>query len=211
MFTGKQQIQEALSRTGRRLALADADEFALLVCGGSALNLAGIIERPTRDVDVLGLVKGREPATIAAQQLPEEVTRAAEFVALDLGLPSDWLNDAALDVQRLGLPPDILKRTHRLGFGPCLTVFFIGRQDQVALKLYAAIDRTKGQRHLEDLEAIAPTQAEMEFAVHWLLDRETSPQFREAVRSVADALGFPKLRAFSKKPAARPRKKPSRR
>jgi hypothetical protein len=110
LFTDKQQIQEALLRTGRRLALADAGEFALLVCGGSALNLAGIIQRPTRDVDVLGLIQGTEPATVAAQQLPEEVTRAAEFVAMDLGLPSDWLNDAALDVQRLGLPPDILKR-----------------------------------------------------------------------------------------------------
>lgn len=210
MFTDKQQIQEALSRTGRRLALVDAGEFALLVCGGSALNLADIIQRPTRDVDVLGLIQGTEPATVAAQQLPEEVTRAAEFVAMDLGLPSDWLNDAALDVQRLGLPPDILKRTHRLDFGPCLTVFCIGRQDQVSLKLYAAIDRVKGQRHLKDLEAIAPTKMEMEFAVHWLLDRETSPQFREAVRSIAEALGFNKLRVFSKKPTVRPRRKPSR-
>jgi hypothetical protein len=50
VFTNKQQIEEALSRTGRRLALADAGEFALLVCGGSALNLAGLIQRPTRDV-----------------------------------------------------------------------------------------------------------------------------------------------------------------
>jgi hypothetical protein len=193
------------------LALADAGEFALLVCGGSALNLAGIIHRPTRDVDVLGLVTGTEPAAVAAVQLPEEVTRAAEFVAMDLGLPSDWLNDAALDVQRLGLPPDILKRTHRLDFGPCLTVFFIGRQDQVALKLYATIDRTKGQRHLKDLEAIAPTQSEMEFAVHWLLDRETSPQFREAVRSIAEALGFANLGAFKKKLAPSSRRKPKHR
>jgi hypothetical protein len=207
LFTGKQQIQEALSRTGRRLALADAGEFALLVCGGSALNLAGLIQRPTRDVDVLGLVKGPEPATVAAQQLPEDVTRAAEWVAMDLGLPSDWLNDAALDVQRLGLPPGILQRAHPLGFGPCLTVYFIDRQDQVALKLYAAIDRKKGQRHLKDLEAIKPTKAEMEAAVRWLLDRQTSAQFREAVQSIARGLGFSKLSAFSKKAAVRPRPK----
>jgi len=209
LFTGKQQIREALLRTGRRLALADAGEFALLVCGGSALNFAGIIQRPTRDVDVLGLVTNSEPATVAAEHLPEEVALAAEFVAMELGLPSDWLNDAARDVQRLGLPPDILKRTHRLDFGPCLTVFFIGRQDQVALKLYAAIDRTKGQRHLKDLEAMAPTQADMEFAVHWLLDRETSPQFREALRSIAEALSFNKLGAFKKRLAPRSRRKPN--
>lgn len=57
MFTNQQEIHEALSRTGRRLALADAGEFTLLICGGSALNLADLIQRPTRDVDVLGLVK----------------------------------------------------------------------------------------------------------------------------------------------------------
>ena len=209
MFTDKEQIQDALSRTGRRLALADAGEFTLLVCGGSALSLAGIIQRPTRDVDVLGLVKAVEPAVIVAEQLPVEVTRAADLVALDLGLPSDWLNDAARDVQRLGLPPGILERAHRLEFGPCLTVLFIGRQDQVALKLYAAIDREMGQRHLKDLEEVAPTQAEMEAAVHWLLNRETSPQFREAVRFIAEGLGFPKLRTFrsAKSPAAPRRKK----
>jgi len=52
---------------------------------------------------------------------------------------------------------------------------------------------------------------QMEFAVHWLLDRETSPQFREAVRTIAEALGFNKLRAFRKKPTAHPRKKTSHR
>lgn len=64
MFTTKSQIEEALSRVGRRLALADAGEYALLICGGSALNLAGVVERPTRDVDVPGLVKvAEEPPT----------------------------------------------------------------------------------------------------------------------------------------------------
>ncbi len=130
---------------------------------------------------------------------------------MDLNLPSDWLNDAALDVQRLGLPPDILKRAHRLGFGPSLTVFFIGRQDQVALKLYAAIDRKKGQRHLKDLDAIKPTRGEMEAAVHWLLDREASEQFRAAVRSIAEGLGFRGLAALSEKRSSRPRTKRNRR
>jgi hypothetical protein len=79
-------------------------------------------------------------------------------------------------------------------------VFFIGRQDQVALKLYAAIDREKGQRHLKDLEAIEPSKPEMEAAVRWLLDRKTSAQFREAVGSIAKALGFAKLRILKSKP-----------
>ncbi len=196
MFTTRSQIQEALSRVGRRLALADAGEYALLICGGSALSLAGLVDRPTRDVDVLGLVRGTEEASLVAELLPEEVSRAAQWVAADLNLPGDWLNDSALAIHGLGLPAGIVKRAHQLEFGPCLAVYVIGRQDQVALKLYAALDRQKGRRHLQDLDTIAPTPAEMEFAVHWLLNRKTSPEFRRAIRKIAEALGFHSLPSF---------------
>jgi len=193
VFTTRLQIQEALSRVGRRLALADAGDYALLICGGSALSLAGLLDRPTRDVDVLGLVKGTEKAAVVAELLPEGVSRAAQWVAADLNLPDDWLNDSALAIHRLGLPSGILKRARQHEFGPCLTVYVIGRQDQVALKLYAALDRQKGQRHFQDLETIDPTRAEMDFAVHWLLDRKTSSEFRQAIRKISVALGFRKL------------------
>lgn len=196
MFATRVQIQEALTRVGRRLVLADAGEYALLICGGSALSLAGLVKRPTRDVDVLGLVRGKEKASVVAEFLPEEVLKAAHWVAADLNLPDDWLNDSAFAIHQLGLPAGILKRADRNQFGPCLAVYVIGRQDQVALKLYAALDRRKGQRHLQDLETIAPTPAEMEFAVHWLLNRKTSPEFRGAIRKITQALGFRKLAAF---------------
>jgi hypothetical protein len=81
----------------------------------------------------------------------------------------------------------------------------------VALKLYAAIHREKGQRHLKDLEAIEPAKAEMEAAAHWLLDRKTSAGFRATVRSISAALGFARLRALGWKSAPRPRGKPARR
>jgi hypothetical protein len=102
LFKDREQILEALSRTGRRLVLADVDEHSLLVCGGSALNLRGFLARPTRDVDVLGLVKGLKDNSVVKQLLPAEVRMAAEAVAVDLNLPSDWLNDAALDDKRWG-------------------------------------------------------------------------------------------------------------
>lgn len=183
------------------MALMDAGEFSLLVCGGSALNLVGLVERPTRDVDVLGIVKApgnsvRAKPTVVAEELPEEIARAAAAVALEMNLAEDWLNDSALDVQRLGLPPRILERTHRQEFGPCLTVLFIGRQDQVALKLYAALNKQKDERHLKDLLAIQPTRPEMEFAVRWLFNRRTSQQFRDAVCRLVEGMGFAKLRAF---------------
>ena len=197
MFRSRAQIEEALTRTGRCLALADAGEHALLVCGGSALNLAGLLNRPTRDVDVLGLVKGVKAAYVVEELLPEEVTKAAERVAWDLNLPNDWLNDSALEVHRLGLPAGILRRANRREYGPCLTVYVIGRQDQVALKLYAAIDAKAGQRHFKDLAGIEPTLVELDSAVHWLLDRETSAPFRRAVSTICAALGFGKLPALA--------------
>jgi hypothetical protein len=197
VFTTRSQIHEALSRVGRRLALADAGEYALLICGGSALSLAGLVDRPTRDVDVLGLVEGSLDARVLAELLPEAVSRAAQLVAADLSLPEDWLNDSALAIHSLGLPPGILQRARPHQFGPCLTVHVIDRQDQVALKIYAALDGQKGQRHLQDLAALNPTRAEMEFAVRWLLERKTSAAFRHAIRDVCEAVGFRKVGAVS--------------
>jgi hypothetical protein len=197
VFSNTDEILNALSQTGRRLALSDADEYSLLVCGGSALNLRGLLVRPTRDVDVLGLVKGSKTLTVVPEMLPEPIRRAAEAVALDFQLPMNWLNDAALELHRMGLPKGILKRAEKRCFGPCLTVHVISRQDQVALKLYAALDREKGRRHLKDLTSIDPNRTEMEGAVAWLLNRPTSPEFVDAVRRLAEGLGFAKLNAFN--------------
>ena len=200
MFANKKQIVGALTRLGRRLTLMNAAECSLLVCGGSALNLIGLLDRPTRDVDVLGLVDDSQISKprntgILSQVLPPEVVRAAQQVARDLNLPPNWLNDSALEVQRLGLPPGILRRAHPRDFGPCLKVYLLGRKDLVALKLYAALDGQKGQRHVKDLLVIRPTRSEMEFAMRWLLNRKTSLQFRRAVRAIIAGLGFPKLQA----------------
>lgn len=197
MFITRTQVTEALSRLGRQLVLAHTRKYAFLICGGSALNLAGLVERPTRDVDVLGLVEGTEADLLAAELLPDEVLRAARTVAAEINLQDDWLNDSASVLHQMRLPEGILKRAQRREFGPALTVYVIGRQDQVALKLYAALDRAEGQRHLRDLDAIEPTRAEMEFAVRWLLDRETSLEFRRAVRKIVEAFGFQNLRAFT--------------
>lgn len=195
MFNNRAQIQEALTRLGRRLALADADECSLLICGGSALSLAGLVNRATRDVDVLGLVKITTEKLVVDEALPQVIIQFAGLVAVDLNLDDDWLNDSALAVHRLGLPPGILKRAKKHEFGPCLAVYVIGRQDQVALKLYAALDRQKGQRHFRDLETIKPTIREMETAIRWLLDRKASPEFRQAVAKISKSLGFPKRKA----------------
>ena len=62
---------------------------------GPALKLVGLIERVTNDVDVAAKVgtSGKEiPPKLLRRGLPEERSNAAHAVALDSGLPTDWLN-----------------------------------------------------------------------------------------------------------------------
>jgi len=91
-------------------------------------------------VDVLGIVKLPGSSTAAklmvvVEELPEEPMRAARAVAIDMNLPEDWLNDSALDVQRLGLPlgirtlfDDFLYRSS--GSGRVETLRSIGRAER---------------------------------------------------------------------------------
>jgi hypothetical protein len=56
------RIEIALIRVGDQLAFA-GERFAIVIVGGAALNLLGIVERATSDVDILAF------ATDATEQL----------------------------------------------------------------------------------------------------------------------------------------------
>lgn len=82
-------------------------------------------------------------------------------------------------------------RWERREYGPSLTVYFVSRLDQVHLKMLAAADPNSEPRHLEDLLIrIKPTAEEAQTAVTWLLNRKTSPRFRDHVRRVVEALKY---------------------
>ena len=77
---------EWLSALGDQLASAHAEIQELVVCGGSALQVLGLIDRLTRDVDILALMAhdsdGR-PLLRSASVLPETLVRAAGIVEKD--------------------------------------------------------------------------------------------------------------------------------
>jgi hypothetical protein len=196
MFHSAADIRTALQRLGRKLAVRDSDEYTVLICGGSALNLTRLFARTTRDVDALGIVSGQRPKVSIAAELPDQLVEAAREVALELHLDADWLNTAAAPLLAVGLPAGVLDRVERFEFGPCLTILAISRKDQVALKVYASLTGKRGKRHLEDLVRLKPTGDEMEFAVAWLLNRPTSAPFRLAVKRIVKGLGHPGLKAF---------------
>jgi hypothetical protein len=165
----KEEIEHALKVLGRRMALDGAPDMEVLCCGASALCVLGLLSRSTMDVDVLGVVV-RDLDLDPCEVFPMEMERAIANAGLELGLADDWFNGSASRLLERGVPAGTLERSfaHRRTFGPCLTVRFLDRRDQVALKLFAAMDPVDGIRHLKDLEEISPEAEEISHALEWM-------------------------------------------
>lgn len=187
MFADAKAIRECLRRLGHELATGEHPPVVILICGGSALNLSGLVSRTTADVDALGMATGDS----GLAPLPRWLRDCAANVAREMGLEEEWFNDAAAVLQGVGLPDGILQRSIRESFGPRLEVAIASRTDLIALKCFAALDPKSGKRHLGDLVDLGPSADELAFAATWLLDRPTSPQFREAFATLRSVLGHP--------------------
>jgi len=89
------QLDQALRATGELLARR-GQTAAVVVVGGTALNLLRVVERVTRDVDVIATATFRPEGPPTSIQppgpLPKALTDAIGTVARDLGLPPDWMN-----------------------------------------------------------------------------------------------------------------------
>jgi hypothetical protein len=85
-----QDRAEVLLRAlGEQLA-ARGEHFELVVIGGSALLALGLVERTTKDVDILAL---RTDAGLeGADPMPKGLRAAGDLVARDFELPAEWLN-----------------------------------------------------------------------------------------------------------------------
>jgi hypothetical protein len=190
----KEEIEHALKVLGRRMALDGAPDMEVLCCGASALCVLGLLSRSTMDVDVLGVVV-RDLDLDPCEVFPMEMERAIANAGLELGLADDWFNGSASRLLERGVPAGTLERSfaHRRTFGPCLTVRFLDRRDQVALKLFAAMDPVDGIRHLKDLEEISPEAEEISHALEWMEEWESSISFRTKLKEIVTGLGFENL------------------
>lgn len=185
------EIENALTRVGD-LLLASGDTCAVAILGGAALNLLGIVERTTRDVDVLALgIPSYDPVSLGRpdDQLPAPLLRAVEIVGRDLGLDADWMNTGPALQWSQGLPPALATRVHWKLYGEPnqggLWVGLIDRYDLIFFKLFAAADSTgTGSVHYKDLIALSPTQSELEHAEAWVHQQDASPSFHEVLRKV---------------------------
>src|SRR6266567_3604110 len=138
-LTGPSDIDEALQKVGELLA-SDNESYAIVVVGGAALNLLGLIERVTTDVDILAFADptDTEPAVLveAPEPMPAPLVRAARTVARDLGLEEEWLNTGPALQWRSGFPPGLARRVVWRRYA-ALRVGLVDRPDLIFLKLYA--------------------------------------------------------------------------
>jgi hypothetical protein len=189
------QMLSALAALADQLDYISDEAVELVVCGGSALLALGLVDRATRDVDILALARTDAQQRIELFQdepLPVAVVEAARLVARDLRLPDDWLNSKPADLLTSGLPDGFENRLHTRRYGRKLTVHFADRRDQICLKLYAIVNGGPA-RHVDDLAALLPSDDEIETAARWCLTQDASECFPALVRSCLEQIGYPSV------------------
>jgi hypothetical protein len=191
-FAGSTQIESALQAVGELLA-AEGHTIGIVIVGGAALNLLGIVERTTRDVDVLAFAvpgKGDRPRLVEPpEQLPDWLQRAIREVGRDAALARDWLNTGPALQWRQGLPPGFETRVEWRQFS-ALTVGIAGRYDLIFLKLYASADSTGPESvHYQDLLRLQPSGDELDEAAQWVRTQDTSSAFARILEEVLSHAG----------------------
>jgi hypothetical protein len=187
-----EKFSQALRLLNGRLQLNGSPRYNLIICGGSALAATGLITRTTKDVDIVALMDD-EGALLDPSPLPKSLVRAALEVAIDLGLPNDWLNNGPSNgdggLFRMGLPEGFVERLTWDNIGERLTVGYINRYDQIHFKLYAAVDQS-GSYHAEDLRELIPTDAELLDAAMWTRSHDSSEGYLHCLQWFLREFGY---------------------
>ena len=152
--------------------------FEGIILGGAALNLLGIVLRPTKDCDVL------HPT------LPEEIRDAARAFASERrrqgdALEDDWLNNAPATLAKQ-LPSAWEDRVEIAFSGVALRLQSLGREDLLRTKLFALCDRGLD---LADCLALAPTADELAVLLPWVEEQDLNPGWPAHVRAMLADLG----------------------
>lgn len=169
---------EAALRAVGELLEADGVHVAVVVVGGAALTLQGIVERGTFDIDVIARAEaeGDSMILVEAEPLPTALTDAVTTVARDLTLQADWMNTVVARQWTQGLPPGTAEGITWRTYGG-LTVGLVGRGTLIALKLFAAADRGPDSVHVQDLVALDPDADELAEAAAWIRGQDAAPEF----------------------------------
>lgn len=178
----RSDFEEAFKRLGQYLEAVGAGELRLVIVGGAALNLLGLVSRTTTDADVIAVEEGG--TLVAPNNLPPALLEGVVIVAASLRLPEDWLNTGPSLQMRYGLPPGFRERLTWLDFNP-LRVGLASRKDLVTLKLFAAADHWPARGvHYSDLIALRPVLGEMLSAAEWAKTQDAGAEFPRLIDAV---------------------------
>lgn len=183
----QEKLHMTLLALEEQLRLSGSTPIGIVVCGGSALIAMHLVSRTTKDVDVVALQHIPGELT-SANPLPDSLLIAAKIVSNALHLPEDWINAGPAELFSMGLPEGFASRLTEQVVGPVLTVYYIGRIDQIHFKLYASVDR--GGYHISDLMALSPSEAELEQAARWTITHDVSEGYRAMLQQLLAELGF---------------------
>lgn len=190
MKSAQSEWDEALALLGEVLESRRFVPCHLIVCGGAALIARAIVSRVTKDVDVLATRGEVDGETSAAWPLPEALKTAVSDVAVELGLPANWLN--ASTSMLIGpledLPSEVWRDLQEKSYGSRLRISYVGRTGQIPLKLRAAVDRREA-RDLDDLKALAPDPDEFRRAAGWLRTTGLDAMAERRLNEITEILG----------------------
>lgn len=184
----KNAIQKALTAVGELLA-AQQEWVAIVVTGGATLNLLGIVERVTSDVDVIARAYRKESGEMVLEQaepFPAVLLKAIRTVARDFGLDPFWLNAGVGKQWSQGLPPGTAEGLTWKNYGEGLDVGLVGRDTLIALKLFAAVDKGPRSVHYQDLLRLNPTDEELGKAQQWVATQDAADTWPELVQTTTD-------------------------
>lgn len=188
----KEKIEEAFGLLGERLAETGTGPFRLVVCGGASLIASSLVQRSTKDVDVVALMDSNHKL-VNPDPLPNDLLHLAHEVAEELDIEKFWLNNGPSSgsggLFQMGLPEGLASRLTSKEYGSFLTVYLIDRMDQVCFKVYATADAGSG-RHSLDLQNLEPSTEELVTAAQWAMTHDISEGFRLILKSMYKQLGY---------------------
>lgn len=178
-----------------KLSRVKSPPYRLVICGGSALIAARLVQRATKDVDILAL-RDDNGNLIEPAPLLQPLIQAAVMVAKNLLLPEDWLNNGPSSgdgrLFRMGLPEGLSSRLTEMQIGVKFTIYIISRIDQIYFKLYAAVDQFGGY-HVSDLDDLSPTVTELYNAAKWSMAHDPSDGYQVSIKAFLTEFGYERV------------------
>ena len=108
------------------LKVHKGNPYSIVVCGCTALIAKGLINRKTKDVDVLGEVSIINGKIIIKKLLkfPLWFLKAVYTVSIDLNMPGNWFNAGPTMQVDYGLPNGIESRLEKISYGDLLDIYY---------------------------------------------------------------------------------------